>query len=236
MVRKQKQHDKKKAELLDSAWALFGESGYEKTTVAAIINRIGVAKGTFYHYFSSKQEVLDAAIEREVAKCRQEIESAIDDPSMSALDKLNRFFTVIWEYKQSHIKSALWLAPILLGDSDIVIKHKYDQRTADMSASLMSAIVTQGVEEGVFDTPSPEAVSLLINRSFDSLKGAGSKTSPEVMDFTAVVSRIERVLDFYMDAVERLLGTQKGAISRPTKSYIETFAEVHSNLKAISAE
>ncbi len=236
MTGKQKLHDKKRAELLDAAWALFGECGYEKATVSAIIDRIGVAKGTFYHYFSSKQEVLDAAIEREVDRCRQEIESTINVTSMSALERLNQFFTLIWEYKQSHIREAEWLAPILLGDSDIVVRHKFDARTAEMSADLMSGIVSQGVEEGVFNTPSPEAASLLIVRFWDSLKGAGTTALPELQGLTDVASHIESVLDFYIDAVERLLGTEKGAITRPSRSYIETFAGIHTNLKAISRE
>ena len=42
----------------ESALALFGEHGYESTTVEAIAKLAGVAKGTFFNYFSSKDDLL----------------------------------------------------------------------------------------------------------------------------------------------------------------------------------
>ena len=147
----------------------------------------------------------------EVELSRLEIESAVNASPMAALEKLNRFFTITWEYKQSYIKSARWLAPILMADGDIVIRHKFDERTANMCATLLAQIISQGVEEGVFNTPNPQAVSQLIIRSWDSLKGAGATTLQEQHDVTLLAPRIKQVLDFYIDSVERLLGTEEGA-------------------------
>lgn len=59
-----KEHEERKNEILDTAEILFEEKGYDKCSVNDILNRIGIAKGTFYHYFKSKEELLDALIER----------------------------------------------------------------------------------------------------------------------------------------------------------------------------
>ena len=49
-----KEHDERKAEFVDAAIALMSQKGYESTTIQDIIDEVGVSKGAFYHYFSSK--------------------------------------------------------------------------------------------------------------------------------------------------------------------------------------
>ena len=53
---------KKGAELrqkiIDAAWELFYENGYENTTVNDIIRKVGTSKGGFYYYFKAKEDLL----------------------------------------------------------------------------------------------------------------------------------------------------------------------------------
>ena len=44
--------------LLEAAAALFHEQGYDETTVEAITEQADVAKGTFFNYFPSKEDLL----------------------------------------------------------------------------------------------------------------------------------------------------------------------------------
>ena len=53
-------------ELMGAAEALFLEKGVDATTISEITEAAGVAKGTFYVYFPSKQEMLAALAERYV--------------------------------------------------------------------------------------------------------------------------------------------------------------------------
>lgn len=68
-------------ELMNAAEALFLEKGFEATTVSDIVKQAGVAKGTYYHYFSAKTDVLDALrirymdwyinmVEEAIARCQ----------------------------------------------------------------------------------------------------------------------------------------------------------------------
>ena len=50
----------RRAQLLDAAMALFGEAGVAPVSVADITTRAGVAKGTFYLYFASREDLLEA--------------------------------------------------------------------------------------------------------------------------------------------------------------------------------
>jgi AcrR family transcriptional regulator len=63
-MRISKEPDERRNEILDNAERLFYIKGYEKCTVNDILDQIGIAKGTFYYYFKSKEEVLDAIVAR----------------------------------------------------------------------------------------------------------------------------------------------------------------------------
>lgn len=59
-----KEHDERRNEILDAAERLFNEKGYDRCTINDILEAVGIARGTFYYYFESKEEVLDAIVSR----------------------------------------------------------------------------------------------------------------------------------------------------------------------------
>ena len=67
MKRIVKDPDERRGELIACAQKLFYSKGYESTSVRDIVDEAGVAKGTFYYYFESKQAVLEAMIDELVA-------------------------------------------------------------------------------------------------------------------------------------------------------------------------
>ena len=58
-----------KMKIATAAWKLFSERGYDETTVEDIIEAAETSRGTFYHYFESKDDVLDAMIENLMQRC-----------------------------------------------------------------------------------------------------------------------------------------------------------------------
>lgn len=65
-------------ELMDSAQRLFIAKGFSAATVSEIVRDAGVAKGTFYHYFASKDEMLSALRERFTRHFIEQIQQAVD--------------------------------------------------------------------------------------------------------------------------------------------------------------
>ncbi|MBR1567290.1 MAG: helix-turn-helix transcriptional regulator, partial [Oscillospiraceae bacterium] len=59
-----KKGERRKQELLEIAYDLFLTRGYENTSVDEIIEKAQIAKGTYYYYFSSKEQMLEDVIER----------------------------------------------------------------------------------------------------------------------------------------------------------------------------
>ena len=49
-----------KGRIVDAAWALFYEQGYDETTIDDIVERSETSKGSFYHYFESKDSLLSS--------------------------------------------------------------------------------------------------------------------------------------------------------------------------------
>ena len=58
-----KKGEKRKHELLKIAYEMFLRRGYENTSVDEIIAKAQIAKGTFYYYFPSKEQLLEDVIE-----------------------------------------------------------------------------------------------------------------------------------------------------------------------------
>ena len=72
-ARVMKEHDERRGEILDAAQLLFNSQGYDSTSVNAIIEHLGISKGTFYHYFSSKEDLIAGIAERDRAQSCSEL-------------------------------------------------------------------------------------------------------------------------------------------------------------------
>ena len=76
--------EERKQELIDTAERLFLEKGYEQTTVADIVREIEVAQGTFYYYFSSKEEILEAIIEEDITALEDDVRQILSREDANA--------------------------------------------------------------------------------------------------------------------------------------------------------
>lgn len=70
--------DERREEFMDTAEKLFWENGIVHTTVAAIVKEMNVAKGLFYYYFDSKDDVIQAISEKYSRKVSQALQQAVD--------------------------------------------------------------------------------------------------------------------------------------------------------------
>ena len=77
-----------KGRIVDAAWKLFYDQGYENTTVEEIIAASGTSKGSFYHYFSGKDALLSSLGEEAEAYLRTTCGA---EPETMTADELNVF-------------------------------------------------------------------------------------------------------------------------------------------------
>ena len=79
--------NKTKRKIFETAMRLFAEKGYDATSIEEITANVGVAKGTLYYHFSSKEEIFNFLIEEGVKLLKNSIEIKTDKLS-SCLDKI----------------------------------------------------------------------------------------------------------------------------------------------------
>lgn len=156
-----KEYEERRNEILETAERLFVTKGYTKTTVNDILKEIGIAKGTFYHYFKSKEEVMDEIIMRIIKEDVVKAKRIVSNPNIPVLDKL---FRVLMEQspKSGDIK-------------DKMIEQFHQPNNAEMHqkslvqsvihlSPVLTEVLEQGIEEGIFSTSYPqETIELLIS-------------------------------------------------------------------------
>ncbi len=68
-----KDPEERRMELIDIAAALFARQGFVKTTVAEIVEKADVAKGLFYYYFPSKDDMVKAVMEKNCMRLEEAV-------------------------------------------------------------------------------------------------------------------------------------------------------------------
>lgn len=88
-----KTKEERRNEIIETAGKLFEEKGYEQTQVQDIVNEIGVAKGLFYYYFKSKDEVMEELADRYADAIIDAVNKLIDK-DITTFDKINCIFQI----------------------------------------------------------------------------------------------------------------------------------------------
>lgn len=199
MTTPKKPHERR-AEIMDAAERLFVQQGYEATSVQQILDAIGIAKGTFYHHFSAKEEVMDGIIDRHVAQMRARAEAALAQPHPSAHHRLVAAILAM-QVPPNGDQDAMRAE--LNQPANIGFHERTTQRTIAMAAPLLASIVREGEADGSFSTPYPEdAIALLL------LHTAHVLDDLDVTD-PATAHRVRA----FVHHAEVLLGTPRGALS-----------------------
>lgn len=220
MKRVVKEYDVRQKEILDTALHLFFLNGYKNTTVNHIIQEIGIAKGTFYHYFKSKEDLLDRLIERFNEETLKIAKTIIHDQTLSAPEKFQQTLLAIRNVKVENIELMITLMRFLQDDQNIRFKHKLNQAYLDLFVPLFSLIIEEGKWEGTFRTGDPETMAQLILGMAFSFSDILTQ-----MLLEGDLDRVEIKLTSYVNAIERLLGLREGTLNLIDRRVLDYFVE-----------
>ena len=184
--------EKRKQELLNIAYQLFIQKGYEETSIDDIIAQAHIAKGTYYYHFPSKEATLEAVIDMmindEIQRAREVLSAPISVPQ-----KLIGVITSLRpEQNENNIADAL------NKKENIVMHEKVSRRTINEAVPLVAQVVSEGIAQGVFDCDHVQErvrmILILSDRLFD-----GDNFTPGVVEV-------------FIDTVEKSLGAQPGTL------------------------
>ena len=143
-------------EILDAAETLFYERGYQPTMISDIVKKIGVAQGTFYYYFSSKEEIIDALIKRHLAKFRTALEAAVNSADASLPRKIELITNIV--LSSIKVKQVL-LLEFLYNDRHLHLMDKVFRQTKKLLAPYLLSVIKEGANKHVFSVSHPKAVA-----------------------------------------------------------------------------
>lgn len=143
-------------ELMSAAEQLFLAKGVDSTTINEIVELAQVAKGTFYHYFASKNELLAAMGERYTAQFLKRLEDKID--TCKADDWQGRLCAWIQESIEAYADT------YRLHDIVYTNHHHHNRTNREKNAILeqLQVILENGTRVGVWQVAEPRITSLLI--------------------------------------------------------------------------
>lgn len=197
--------------------------GYDNTSVQNIIDKVGIAKGTFYHYFKSKEELVEeitTVLAKTEADRMYKILAESDD---DALTKFNLFFDMQSKWKETKIDILYAALKVLYSDENILFLKKSKEKNFIHFQPIMSLIITQGVKEGIFHTPFPESIGEMIIRISNDVSDELAHVFLNYKSYDDPLAYLEEKIRLFIHCIERLLGLESGLINMVDMKVIESF-------------
>jgi AcrR family transcriptional regulator len=194
-----KEAEERRNEILDAADDLFGKKGFDGTSTNNIVEKVGIARGTLYYHFKSKEDILDALIERYNVRVLGAAQDIAADKSIPVNERIIRVVMAL---------------NISGGNGKEIIDQIHKPQNALMHVKIqkviikgvtpiLTGIIREGIEQGLFSTPFPyECIEMIVvyaNTVFDD----------DMVKMTKE-ENASRMQAFVFNA-ERLLGAESGS-------------------------
>jgi TetR/AcrR family fatty acid metabolism transcriptional regulator len=183
---KEKQRQERKALILQAAEEVLMEKGYHETSIDEIAARVGIAKGTVYLHFASKEDLVIALFAQDLEKFQQLVGSTVAS-ELTARAKMEAILHVLYG---SFFSKRFQLLYSLSNSADlrrIFVEKKGCMREMwEQISALITILLEEGKAAGEFDTTIPTSVmlsaffSLLSPKSYDRLMIEGQMSQEEV--------------------------------------------------------
>jgi len=216
---KEEEYNTHRNEILDVVQGLFYTKGYEQTTIQDILNASQISKGAFYHYFNSKQDLLEALVNRTTAAALDVIRPIVDDPDLPAMEKFSLIFNTAAAWKTDRMDLMLSLLRAWYADDNALFRQKTIGSSLKEFAPILAEVIRQGIVEGVFSTPYHDQIGEVLLSLFQGMGDSvvsdymvllGEPTEAERMEsYQHIVKRVAA----YTTALERVLGAREGSLS-----------------------
>ena len=202
MIRVAKDPEERREELIDIAEKLFMKNGYEETPVSDIVKKAKVAQGTFYYHFKSKDDILNALVQRYTRELETMVKKNIDNEEYNAIQKLVAIYIDIVKFGQSRKR----LLNYLHEEKNAHLHMKMEMQSYPALMPMFLKIIKQGVKEGLFKIKYPhEAARMIMGISHDI-------TGREYLDLPFDKKKLAIEPQFYL--IERVLGAKPRSFMR----------------------
>jgi AcrR family transcriptional regulator len=206
-------HTVRRDAFLDAGQRLIETKGYEAMSVQDVLDALEVSKGAFYHYFDSKQALLEAVVERFAEGGMVAIAPILRDPNLSAVTKLERVFAGIAGWKAQRKELVLAIIEVWNSDSNAIVREKVRRMTVRLLVPLLSTVIRHGVDEGVIRVASADETATVLVSLMLGAQEQATHLFIARQASTIPYEVVERTFAGYTEAFERILGVRKGTLT-----------------------
>ncbi len=150
-----KEPEVRRAEIIEAATGMFLAQGYDRTSMNDVMNRLNIAKGTIYHYFPSKEKLLEAVVDQLVEDYVERRRAALDETEGDALVKIRVLFT-------ADDSEAEAITEQLHTEENVRLHARMLAVLVERLAVVFADLIGQGCDEGLFETEHPTEVAELL--------------------------------------------------------------------------
>ncbi|MED3573808.1 TetR/AcrR family transcriptional regulator [Cytobacillus praedii] len=199
-MKMRKEAEERRNEILDVADVLFVQKGFDGTSTNDILEKVGIARGTLYYHFKSKEDIMDALIDR-YSNCL--LGAAQEIAANKSIPVVERMVSVVLSMNVSG-ESSKEMMEHIHKPQNALMHQKIQKIIINGVTPILAGIIQEGIEQGLFNTPYPyECMEMLViyaNSVFDD--DLVKMTNEE---------RASRVQAFIFNG-ERLLGAKRGSM------------------------
>ena len=196
-MRVTKTAEEHKNEILDVAEQLFVQKGYDNTSTNDIIKVIGIARGTLYHHFASKEEILDATITRITDQMTAKAALIAKDRKTPLLERVTN--VVLSMNVDSEIGQEV--LNVIHRPQNALFHQKAQRLSLERIVPIIAGLIKEGNEEGIFDTRFPDEAAEMIVVYTNEVFEADEQDPKKIQAF--------------IYHTERLLGAKEGSLMAP---------------------
>ena len=199
-MRTVKDAEERRNEILDAAEKLFSRKSFEAATTADILNEVGIARGTLYYHFKSKEDIMDGLIDRYSSRMLAAATEAAGDGSLPVM---GRIMAVIMSLKLD-AENGKEVIEYIHSPGNLIMHHKIQQMIIKNVTPILADIIRDGIDEGLFNTPFPyECMEMMIVYTSTIMDSDTVQLTQEETE-----SRTRAVIF----NLERLLGAEEGSL------------------------
>ncbi len=213
MTRVVKEHAVRRDEILDAGQRLIYTKGYERMTIQDMLDELHISKGAFYHYFDSKEALLEAITNRLLDEAERRLKPVLENPDLNAVEKFQQYFNVVTRLKTEQKPFLVALLRVWYADDNAIVREKVRLTGSTRVVALLQSVIEQGITEGTMRSVFPDQLGGIV---FALMQGVNEKLAQMMLvpDLTLEqLPAIERVIAAYTDALELVLGSPSGSLS-----------------------
>ena len=144
----------RRSEILDAAEKLFGTKGYDSTSTGDILRELGIARGTLYYHFKSKEDILDAMIDRLTQALAARGAGVLDRKDIPVLQRL----TLMMQSLQVNNALGHEIMSQVHKPQNALMHQKMQERMLTAVVPLVTSLLQEAREQGMCQTRYPEEI------------------------------------------------------------------------------